>query len=119
MVKPHYDCEECPDLDTVCELKWIKLTTHKKESILVGTFHREPKSTMEAQEQLDLSISRIFKSNKYRNCKIFLGGDFNLGDIDWHSGCVTNNRSCEKLIYILNCHSLEQVNTLSTREDKT
>ena len=123
MVKPHYDCEECPDLDTACELKWIKLTTHKKESILVGAFYREPKSTMEALEQLDLSISRIFKSNKYRNCKIFLGGDFNLGDIDWHSGCVpTGARDkayCEKLISILNCHNLEQVNTLSTRQDRT
>jgi len=78
MIKPHYDCEECPDLYTACELKWIKLTNHKKESILVGAFYREPKSTMEALEQLVLSISRIFKSNKYRNCKIFLGGDFNL-----------------------------------------
>ena len=33
MVKPCYDTEECPELDTECELKWIKVTTSKKDHL--------------------------------------------------------------------------------------
>ena len=60
MVKPEHNCEECPDLDPTCELTWVKITTDKKNEILIGSYYREPKSSMEALEQLDLSISRIF-----------------------------------------------------------
>lgn len=123
LVKPGYDCEECPDLDSTCELKWVKITTHKKDNILIGSFYREPKSSLQALEQLELSISKIVQSNKYKNNKIFIGGDFNLGDINWNSCCTTqgarDKQHCDKLISILNCFGLEQVNTLPTRQERT
>ena len=56
MVKPEHNCEECPDLDSTCELTWVKITTDKKNEILIGSYYREPKSSMEALEQLDISI---------------------------------------------------------------
>jgi hypothetical protein len=57
MFKPTCDCEECPELHTACELKWIKLTTHKKYDVLVRIYYREPKSSL---EQLDSFIAKIF-----------------------------------------------------------
>lgn len=63
-VKPIYDCEDCPDLDTACELKWVKWTTHRKDAVLIGTYYREPKPSIEALQQLGLSTSKIFKSAK-------------------------------------------------------
>jgi len=54
--------------------------------------------------------------------KLFIGGDFNLGDIEWSLGrCVAGARDknhCEKLINISNNHLLEQVNTLPTLQGR-
>ena len=123
MIKPGLSCEECPDLDSECEIKWVKVTTSKNNNILVGAFYREPKSVIETLTELDISLSKIENSEKYRNCKIFLGVDFNLRDIDWEHGYpiigAKDKSHCEKLCTILNSHYLEQVNTLPTRKDNT
>ncbi|XP_060561750.1 uncharacterized protein LOC132721460 [Ruditapes philippinarum] len=123
LVKPGLDCEDCPDLDSNCEIKWVKVTTSKQCNILVGAFYREPKSQIETLNELDISLGKIGNSEKYRNCKIFLGGDFNLGDIDWEYGNPTSGAKdkahCEKLCSILNLHFIEQVNLLPTRMNRT
>jgi hypothetical protein len=86
IVKPTHDREECPEF-----VKWIKVATHKKDDVLIGTYYRIPKSPFEALEQLDSlwSIAKIFESPKYKKCKIFLWENFNLGDINWTIGCST------------------------------
>jgi hypothetical protein len=119
MVKPTYDHEDCPEL-----VKWIKLTTHKKDDVVIGTYYREPKSSTEALEQLDSSFAKIFESPKYEKCKIFLGGDFTLCGINWTIGCSTigarYKSHCDKLVNILNCYGLDQVNVLlTTRQERT
>ena len=114
MTKPGLNCEECTDLDSECEIKWVKVTTSKASNIL----YREPKSPIETLNELENSLCKIENSKKYRNCKIFLGGDFNLGDIDWERGNpisgAKDKSHCEKLCSILNSHYLEQINTLPT-----
>lgn len=120
-VKPIYDCEDCPDLHTACELKRIKWTTHRKDAVLIGTYYREPKPSIEALQQLGLSTSKIFKSaKKKKNSQIFLRWDFNLGDINWTMGCSTqgarDKSHCDKLVSMLNCYGLDQVNTLPTHQ---
>ena len=35
MIKPGLSCEECPDLDSECEIKWVKATTSKNNNIPV------------------------------------------------------------------------------------
>ena len=101
MTKPILNCEECPDLDSECEIKWVKVTTSKASNILVGAFYREPKSPIETLNELENSLCKIENNKKYRNCKIFLGGDFNLGDIDWERGNpisgAKDKSHCEKL----------------------
>ena len=75
LVKPGLDC---PDLDSNCEIQWVKVTTSKHCYILVGAFYRETKSQIETLNELDISLGQIGSSETYRNCKIVLGGDFNL-----------------------------------------
>ena len=105
MIKPGLSCEECPDLDSECEIKWVKVTTSKNNNILVVAFYREPKSLIETLTEIDISLSKIENSEKYRNCKIFLGGDFNLRDIDWEHGypitSAKDKSHCEKTLYNL------------------
>ena len=123
MIKPGLSCEECLDLESECEIKWMKVTTSKNNNILVVAFYRKPKSLIETLTEIDISLSKIENSETYRNCKIFLGGDFNLCDIDWEYGyTITGAKDkshCGKLCTILNSHYLEQGNTLPTRKDKT
>jgi len=122
MVRPELAAEKCLDLDTDCEIKWVKVAVSKSENILIGSYYREPKSKLQALEELDKSLSKIANSNVYKNMKLFIDGDFNLGDIDWSLGhCVAGARDknhCEKLINISNNHLLEQVNTLPTRHGR-
>ena len=47
----------CPDLDADCELKRVKLTTSRKDSLFVGAFYREPNSPLEALDHLNNSLS--------------------------------------------------------------
>jgi len=75
LVKPGLDC---PDLDSYCEIQWVKVTTSKHCDILVGAFYSEPKSPIETLNEHDISLGKIGSSEKYRNRKIVLGGDFNL-----------------------------------------
>lgn len=63
-------------------------------------------------------MSKIFKPAKYNKCKIFLGGDFYLWDINWNTGAIDKSH-CDKLVPILNCYCHNQVNILPTRQDKT
>lgn len=52
------------------------------QSYVIGTHYQEPKSLIEALQQLDLSMSKVFMSATNKNSQIFLGGDSNLGDIN-------------------------------------
>jgi len=36
MVRPELAAEECLDLDTDCEIKWVKVAVSKSENILIG-----------------------------------------------------------------------------------
>ena len=56
MTKPGLNCEECSDLDSECEIKWVKVTTSKANNILVGAFYREPKSPIETLNELENSL---------------------------------------------------------------
>ena len=48
MLKPGLPAEECLDLDTNCEIKWVKVNTSHDHQILVGSYYSEPKSTLDA-----------------------------------------------------------------------
>ena len=61
MIKPGLDCEECTDLDSECEIIWIKLTTSKQRSILVGAFYREPRSQLTASKQRNILAGAFFR----------------------------------------------------------
>jgi hypothetical protein len=44
MVRPDIKSDECPDLDTECEIKWIEIRPNDKDQILIGSFYRPPDS---------------------------------------------------------------------------
>ena len=122
MVRPNIKSDECPDLDTECEIKWIEIRPNDKDQILIRSFYRPPDSDEKAIQELERSLSKIKSDKRYRNAKIFLGGDFNLGDINWATGgTIPGGRNISQsniLINVLNNFYLEQINDLLTRNDR-
>ncbi|KAL3876718.1 hypothetical protein ACJMK2_034520 [Sinanodonta woodiana] len=83
LVRPNIKADECNDINTDYEIKWIKIQGNPKDQILVGAYYRPPDSDQKPTEELQKSLSKIKTNSNYKNAKIFLGGDFNLGNIDW------------------------------------
>ena len=74
-------CFEVPELETDCELVWVKLQIVGCKTLYLGSFYRPPDITdPEYLVQLNSSLGRIMS---YKNSQVLLGGDFNCGDIDW------------------------------------
>ena len=96
MIKPGLSCEECPDLDSECEIKWVKVTTSKDNNILVVAFYREPTSLIETLTELDISLSKIENSEKYRNCKISSGRRFQF--TRHRLGTWISNHQCKRQV---------------------
>lgn len=42
MVRPNKTSDDCLDLDTECEIKWIKIILNEKDQILIRSFYIPP-----------------------------------------------------------------------------
>jgi hypothetical protein len=70
--------------------------------LYIGSFYKPPKQT---EETCLAALSQsIYKVQHNTNCHIWLGGDFNLGGIDWENGSVptgsTNSTQSHQLTEI-------------------
>ena len=73
MVKPGLPADECLDLDSNCEIKWVKIKTSNQEQILVGSDYREPRATLTNLGELNLFLNKVQNSKPYSYMKTFLG----------------------------------------------
>ena len=77
---------------------------------MIGAFYRHPSSKEDVLEQLNISLSKIDRSEVP---DIWLAGDFNLSGIDWPTQSTQQNCPkpglCRQLINITNDHGLEQI----------
>ncbi|CAG2236502.1 NADPH-dependent diflavin oxidoreductase 1 [Mytilus edulis] len=88
--------------------------------LIVGSYYRPPSDNGTSIEQLKISLDRINQNTK---STIILGGDFNLGHINWDIPCTIPSKPDiklhEQLLNIINEHSLEQIVKKPTRGDRT
>ncbi|CAG2220727.1 unnamed protein product [Mytilus edulis] len=114
---------EPPDLksDDISEQLWVKVQITGSPDLYIGSFYKPPNKTEEEYlSHLGKSISRIKRSE---NCHLWLGGDFNLGGIDWNNYSIKqkayNSKQCQQLIDICQDNYLEQVVTKPTHYTET
>lgn len=108
------------ELDTECEIVWVELQLMGCKKLVIGAFYRPPNKTdSKYLDQLKLSLNRI---NITQDTMICLGGDFNLGDINWLNNSVVPGArfkaQSETLIEISEQFDLEQLVLEPTREKK-
>jgi hypothetical protein len=67
-----------------CEMLWVQISVTGVNNLYVGAFYRPPNMDQpEYLSHLDTSLSRIPDG-----ARIWMGGEFNLGDIDWENNIV-------------------------------
>ena len=91
------------------------------KDLYVGSFYKPPDYTeKEYLEKLKLYLDKIPTQN---GAHLWIGGDFNLADIDWESESTkpypTNSAQCQELLTIAKNNYLDQVVTEPTRVTET
>ena len=91
----------CPDLDTDCELVWAKIELLGARNLYVGATLYTP-SANNTLLGLEQSLQKLRNSNSV----VWLGGDFNLPNIDWEDNAVKPDTVC--WIYALTCSNTNE-----------
>ena len=109
-----------PDLETNCEIVWVKIEIRNVKTLYVAGYYRRDKSDAEATAELDASLSKI--ANRTR-AHIWIAGDFNYPGFNWEDRTLLPNCPYaslhERFLEILDDHKLTQVVTDATRDDAT
>ena len=109
------------DLQTSCEILWVKLDIPTCKDLYLGGFYRPHSSDLPSLEQLNDSLNKLM--NLTRDPTIWLSGDFNAPDISWQVPSVlpgsSNFNTHQLLIDISQHHGLSQMVTESTRLNNT
>jgi hypothetical protein len=97
----------------------INITGTKK--ICVASYYRPPSDDGTSLDQLNISLSRLDKTN---SSNIWVGGDFNLGNIDWSipsfiTGKPDAKQHHQQLLDIIADHNLHQVTDKPTQNERT
>ena len=114
-ISDRYIASHQPQLETDCEILWVKLETAGAKQTYIGAFYRPHENDNPSLENLNLSLDRL----KNTNSNIYLAGDFNLPGIDWELGVTKfNSRSKGQhdfFLEILNDHNFCQIVKKPTR----
>ena len=106
------------ELETDCELIWGGLSIYGWKPLHIGAYYRREEKDKDSLHQLQMSLSRLKKTDS-----IVLAGDFNLPGWNWKDNYVKTScqhpRLHEKFGNIINDAGLEQIIDLPTRLDNT
>ena len=123
LVSNQYDSYEPEELKAgdECELVWAKLKVQGSKDPYIGSFYRPPENhDPECLNNLQKYIARIPTHN---GAHLWIGGDFNLADIDWNDECVkpypSHGPQCQQLLTISRDAFLTQMVAEPTRITET
>ena len=102
-------------IDAYCEMVWVHVQIPGATQLYIGSLYRPPDQNDPAYlDQLNTCLSRIPVG-----AHTWLGGNFNLGDIDWETETVKPNPYksglCHQLLQISKDHFLDQLVLEPTR----
>jgi len=119
------DCYTAVEVEQPSEIKaeisWTKVSLRNKKSLYLGSYYRTPSGKHSEQlDELEKSIKHIRNLTKNNpGSTIILGGDFNLGDVDWETESIPKNSRervpGERLISIFNNNRVSQMQREPTR----
>ena len=110
---------EATELDTECEVMWVRINLVRAISLYIGAFYSPPDTDSDYLAQLDTSLSRPTNKNK---CDIWLGGYFKAPHVKSETQEVKQEAGGKKALYQLLVdisldHNLEQVVNIPTWDE--
>jgi hypothetical protein len=119
-IKKDFISSEITELKTNCEIVWAEINITGTKQICVASYYRPPSDDGTALDQLNISLSRLDKTN---SSNIWVGGDFNLSNIDWSIPSFITGKPDAKQHHqpfdIIADHNLHQVTDKPTRNERT
>ena len=79
---------EEPDFGNDSEIIWASLQFKSSKPLLIASFYRPPGNNAQPLDALQSSFAKAMKNSR-RYANIIIGGDFNLGDINWKNWTTT------------------------------
>ena len=121
-IKNKYPVEEV-DINVDCELIWAKVSLQQQRTLYAGAFYRPPDNRMQPLDELEKGLNQLAQKTKNnKNSITILGGDFNVGNVNWDTSEVapnTNQKGInERVVNILEDHHLAQIHRAPTRESR-
>jgi hypothetical protein len=104
------------------ELMSVKLQLNRAKSIIISSFYRPPNMTEDTYSSATLEeLIKLRHDNQKSD--FWIGGDFNLPDVNWSSLTVTSNQysyaMTDTYLDILRNCNVEQIVDFPTRGNKT
>ena len=105
-------------MDSDCEVIWASVQIAGAKKLYIGSYYRPPSNNSHPVTELRSSLSNI-PGGPARDGIVLLGGDFNLGRVDWEEdkilpGCPFPTQARE-MLGISTDHLLTQMNHAPTR----
>jgi hypothetical protein len=80
VISKEFISSEINELQTDCKIVCAEINITGIKQIIIGSYYRPPPDDGTSLDNLDKSLSRL---KKYHASNIWLGGDVNIGHIDW------------------------------------
>eukprot|EP00745_Piridium_sociabile_P041733 TRINITY_DN82982_c0_g1_i5.p1 TRINITY_DN82982_c0_g1~~TRINITY_DN82982_c0_g1_i5.p1 ORF type:complete len:1008 (+),score=211.04 TRINITY_DN82982_c0_g1_i5:126-3026(+) len=108
-----------PELETMCEIIWIRIHTKERKTLYVCAYYRPNLKDAESLHQFDISLRRA----RLTNANLLVAGDLNFPGWEWSSMTLKKGTKYvelhRKLADLLNDTGMEQVVHEPTREENT
>ena len=103
-----------------CELIFVRIQLKDQKDLIVGSFYRPDWTDDEYMESFIKAVEGI--RSQYKDHTVWIGGDFNLGDINWDTHTVTSScrqpKLSQSLLDLTEDESLTQVVDIPTRNER-
>jgi hypothetical protein len=103
------------DLDSDCEILWVKVDIVACKSLYIAAYYRPNAHDQESLNNLAASLDKLPKKVKH----VWVGGDMNLPGMDWPAGTLKNNCPTpgqhNQFVQILADYGLSQMTDQPTR----
>ena len=100
------------DADTNCEIVWASLQLNGCKKLILASYYRPPKSSIDEVEQFCTSANKVLASHSPNYPQVLIGGDFNLPGINWESISVNSQIDVAISLTLLDCLHLNNLTQL-------
>ena len=106
-----------------CEIVAVRIAIQNTSPLYVAAYYRPPDEHIAKLDKFEEAMGQLLeRTNGNSKATLLIGGDFNVGDIDWEKGIVNENSTkksvCGRVLDIINGAHLTQLQKDPTRQDK-